>query len=56
MPTRTWFLSLVFLFGFGATSEAGVIDFETGTLLLSFGQTGRCKVSISPRAGNQSRF
>jgi hypothetical protein len=35
-----WFLLPVFLFSFGLTINANVIDFETGSFVRGFGQTG----------------
>ena len=35
-----WISLSVFLFAFGVSSQANVIDFETGSLLLGIGQTG----------------
>jgi hypothetical protein len=40
MPTCRWFLFSVYLIGFGLSTKANVIDFETGSFQLSSGQTG----------------
>src|SRR4029453_5335980 len=51
-----WFLLSVFLFGFGALSEASIIDFETGSFLLSVGQTGRLDRFNFTTGGQSSSF
>lgn len=51
-----WFLLSVLLFGFDALSEASIIDFETGSFLLSVGQTGRLDRFNFTAGGQPSSF
>ena len=43
MPVRRCVLLSALLCGFGASSQAGVIDFETGSFILGLGQSGRAQ-------------